>query len=88
MEYFVYADLPRRLSEQERVDLFEALEAIVPDGGCVGPQASQQEEVYFAVDAPAEEEARQQAEQYMKDILQKARIDSKVILSLQQRSPG
>ncbi len=39
MEYAVYADLPRRLSNQEQTCLFEALDTIVPGSGCIGPRA-------------------------------------------------
>ena len=36
--YSVYADLSRRLTKQERLAIFEALETSVPGSGCVGPQ--------------------------------------------------
>ncbi len=83
MEYTVYADLPRQLSEQERTGLAEALDSIVPGSGCVGPRATQ-EEVYFAVDAPTKEDARQQAEQYMNRILQEAGLEMEFALEIQQ----
>ncbi|ADG69003.1 hypothetical protein Plim_3189 [Planctopirus limnophila DSM 3776] len=86
MEYAVYADSPRRLSVQEQAGLSEALEAIVPSGGCIGPRGSQQqEEVYFTVDAATEEEAKQQAGQFMNRILQEAGLEIAFVLEISQR---
>ena len=58
MWFAVFANLSRRLTTQERTTLFEALDATVPDSGCVGPQNSQNDEVYFSVDAQSEAVAR------------------------------
>lgn len=85
MEYAVYAGLPRRLSNQEQACLFEALDTIVPGSGCIGPRASQEQiEMYFEVDATTEEDARQQAEQYMNRILQEAGLEMEFALEIRQ----
>ncbi len=84
MEYAVYADLSRPLTEQERSTIFAALDAIVPDSGCVGLQKGPNDEVYFTVDALSLEEAKAQATQYMNQILNKVELDIGYTLELQK----
>lgn len=85
MQYAVYADMSRGLTEHERSALFEALDAIVPGSGCVGIQQGPEDEVYFSLEAPSEAAASTQAGHYMNLILQKAGIDLKHTLTLERR---
>lgn len=86
MQYAVYADLSRRLTEQERSALFEALDASVPGSGCVGLQKGLIDEVYFSLEAPSETTAGVQAERYMRAMLQKTELDVEYTLTLQKLS--
>lgn len=85
--YAVFAEISRRLTEAERRAIFEALDAHVPDSGCVGHEKeSAPDEVYFVVAASSEEIARAQADAYMKLILQVAKSDVQYTISLQKTS--
>jgi hypothetical protein len=84
MQYSVFADLSRRLTEHERSALFEALDANVPGSGCVGLQHGPSDEVYFALEGPDEAAAIAQAAHYMDLILQIAALDVEYALTLQR----
>jgi hypothetical protein len=75
MYYHVYADLSRTLTVEERHSLFERLDAIVPDSGCVGRDKRPNDEVYFCVETATEDKARAQAASYMTATLQRAGLD-------------
>jgi hypothetical protein len=83
MLYAVYADLPRPLTKLEQSAVFEALEANVPDSGCVGRDTRPNDEVYFCVEALSEEEATAQARHYMDIVLQRAELEVEYAISLQ-----
>ena len=83
MLYAVYADLSSPITTQERLALFEALDATVPGSGCVGPRKGPHDEVYFVVEALTEEEAREQAERFMNIVLQTAGLEIAYALTLQ-----
>ena len=70
----VYADLERPLTGDEQHAVFAALEAIVPDSGCVGPNKKGVYEVYFSVGAATRAEAETMAAQFMKAVLQQAQV--------------
>ena len=61
MRWSIFADLSRVLTDEERGDLFAALEGIVPDSGCIGPNRRGDEEVYFVVEAATAEAATAEA---------------------------
>jgi hypothetical protein len=82
-QYAVYADLSRPLTGEERSAVFEAVEASVPGSGCVGRQSGPNDEVYFCVEAPGEDDARAQADAYMSTVLERARLGVEYMLSLQ-----
>lgn len=82
MQFSVYADLSRQLTLEERTAVGEALDAIVPDGGCVGPQRRQDFEVYFVVEAANSEEAREQATRYMDSLLRRSEVELDYEISL------
>ena len=86
MEFAVYADLSRPLTEQEQSDLFGAVDANVPSSGCVGFQKGPNVEVYFTLKAPSEAAAAAQAESLLKSVLQKATLDVQYALTLQKLS--
>ncbi len=48
MNWSVYADLKRSLTEMERRRIADVLDEVVADGGCVGLQKGMFDEVYFA----------------------------------------
>ena len=81
MRYAIYADLSRRLTEQERSAFADALDASVPDSGCVGLQKGPTDEVYFSVEALSEAAARAQAEHYMSIMLQKVALNVEYALT-------
>ncbi len=83
MRYAVFADVSRPLTRQEQSAVFEALEANVPDSGCVGRDKRVNDEVYFCVEAPCEEDARSRARDYMNIVLKRAALDVEYTLSLQ-----
>ena len=86
--YSVYADLSRRLRKQERLAIFEALETSVPGSGCVGPQKRAEDEVYFVVEAPTDEEASALAAHYMNIVLKQAEVEAQYTLTLQTVDGG
>lgn len=69
MPWSIFIDLAEGLSDDQRGALFAALEAIVPDGGCIGPDRDGVEVLYFVVDAPTPEAARSAAAATMENIL-------------------
>jgi hypothetical protein len=89
MRYNVYVDLSRCLTNQERSAVFEALETNVPDSGCVGPhKGEQQEEVFFRVEAPSDEEAGALAARYAAIVLKHSGLDTQYSVSLQTGDGG
>ena len=86
--YAVYADLSRQLTNQERLAIFEALETRVPDSGCVGPQKRAEDEVYFVVEAPSDDEASALAAHYMSTVLKHAGVKAQYTLTLQTLDGG
>ncbi len=55
MRFAVFADLLRPLTSDEKAALFAAVDKLIPNSGCVGPNRSGDFEVYFTVDAPTQE---------------------------------
>ena len=88
MRYEVYADLSRRLTDEERLAVAEALETNVPDSGCVGPQNRDEDEVYFSVEASSDDEASALAAHYMNTVISHARVDVQYMLALQTIDGG
>ncbi|HET8669474.1 MAG TPA: hypothetical protein VFM05_02270 [Candidatus Saccharimonadales bacterium] len=86
--YDVYADLSRQLTNEERRAIFEALETIVPGSGCVGPQKRAEDEVYFMVEAPSDDEASALAAHYMNTVLKHAGVEAQYTLALQTLDGG
>lgn len=84
IRYAVYADLTRRLTEEERSAIFAAIDSIVPDSGCVGLHKAPNDEVYFSLDATSEAAARDQAGTYINLVIQKAALDVGYKLELQR----
>jgi hypothetical protein len=81
----VFVDLERRLCGDEQRDLFAAIDALVPNSGCVGPNRSGVSEVYFSVDAENEADARARAADLISRVLSRAAIDTKHEISLQAK---
>ena len=67
----------------EQAALFAAIDKLIPDSGCVGPNRSGDFEAYFTVDAPTQEAARREAECYMKAVVACASVDIEYALTLQ-----
>lgn len=72
--YTMYVDFARPLSNQERLKIFDALEVIVPNGGCVGAFNGTVDEVCFCVNAVSETEAKAITNQYMCHMLACAKL--------------
>lgn len=83
MNWSVYADLSRSLTEAERQSIADALDEAVPDGGCVGQQRGEVEEVYFRLDAASSAEASEAAARLLEVILQKAGVQARYELQLE-----
>ena len=83
MRWSVYADLSRGLTDAERSAVFSALEELVVESGCVGPQKGIVEEVFFQVDAASLPEAAAEAARVMDAVLAKAAVQTKYALLVQ-----
>ncbi|MBN9688003.1 MULTISPECIES: hypothetical protein [unclassified Corallococcus] len=83
MNWSVYADLSRPLTEVERRAVADVLDEVVPDSGCVGPQKGDVDEVYFRVDAASSAEASATAARLLDVILEKAGVQVRYELQLQ-----
>lgn len=84
MKYSVFVDLSRHLASGERSAVFEALEARVPDSGCVGVDKGPNDEVYFCVEAGSEKEASEKARRYMSIVIQEAGLNVECTITFQQ----
>ena len=74
--YSIFVSLARDLEEHERKNIFEALYETVPGNGFVANyKMKNQNEVFFVLDAPFEEIAHEKANEYMKWVLQKSKIE-------------
>lgn len=69
VRFSIFADLSRPLTADEQGEIFAALDALVPNSGCVGPNRSGVYEVFFVVDADTSEAAQQEAARYMDAIV-------------------
>ncbi|NOK20914.1 hypothetical protein [Corallococcus carmarthensis] len=83
MNWSVYADLSRPLTEAERRSVAAALDELVPDGGCVGQQKPGCDEVYFRLDDVSREEASVTAARLLEVILEKAGVQARYEVRLQ-----
>ena len=83
MQYAVFADISRPLTEQEQSAVFQGLETCVPESGCAGHQKGPNDEVYFCVEALSEAEARMLARDYLAVVLLRAGLAVEYTLSLQ-----
>ncbi len=84
MRWSVYVDLSRSLSKDEQAEVFAALEAVIPDSGCVGPNRRGDHEVYFVVDdMPSRDDAAREAERSMTEILERAGVGVTFQISVQ-----
>jgi len=88
MEYSVYADLSRPLMGEERSAVAEALDASVPESGCVGIQSGSNDEMYFCVEAGSDAEAEAQAVRYAEIVFREAGLDMEYTLTLQTTRSG
>ena len=83
MRFAVFADLSRPLTEHEQAALFAAVDELIPDSGCVGPNRRGDFELYFTVDAPTLEAAQGEAASYMSAVLARASLNIGYALTLQ-----
>jgi hypothetical protein len=82
----VFVDLACHLTDAQRCELLEAVDAIVPDSACVGPNRSALDEVYFTVEADSEQAARSRAKELIARAVAHAAITAQVGITLQPRS--
>ena len=83
MNWSIYADLSRPLTEAERGAVFEALDGVVPESGCVGQHRSGVDEVYFRLEGLSREEASATAARLLDVILAKSGVQARYELDLQ-----
>lgn len=88
MRFAIYADLSRHLDLDEQQRVFTALDTIVPDSGCVGPNRRGDCEVYFVVTALSAEAARYEAAGYLDAVLRNAGLSVSYALTLQPQDPA
>jgi hypothetical protein len=88
MKWSVYADLARPLTADERHAVFAALEELVPESGCVGPDRRGVEEVFFVVAAPTREAAREAATAALGRVLAAAGVRVDHAITIQAESGG
>ena len=86
MLWSVYADLERSLTSDEQRAVFAALDAIVPESGCVGPNRKGTHEVYFTVDAATRAEAHATADEFMSTVLHRATVNVAFALEVAARA--
>jgi hypothetical protein len=84
--WHVFADLDRNLDDEERGTLSAAIDELVPDSGCVGPNRSGDEEVYFAVEAPSAEAAREAAAGLLERVMVASGVRVGVAITVQAPS--
>lgn len=82
MLWSVHADLERPLTSDEQRAVSDALDAIVPGSGCVGPNGRGIYEVYFTVDTAKRPEAEAEAALFMKAVLQQARATVRFVVEV------
>ena len=82
VHWAVYADLERPLTGEEQHAVFAALDSIVPDSGCVGPNKKGVYEVSFSVGAATRAEAETVAAQFMKAVLQQAQVTAGFVVEV------
>lgn len=82
MLWSIYADLERPLTSDEQSAVFAALDEIVPDSGCVGPNRRGVYEVSFTVDAATRAEAETAAGDFMRAVFQRARVNVPFVLEV------
>lgn len=70
----VYVDLPRLLSQDEAFNAQDALDTLVTDSGCTGPQkpAYNTTEIYFTVEAEGASAAQAEGERLARAVLESA----------------
>lgn len=88
MRWCIFADLSRVLSDEERGDVFAAVEEIVPDSGCIGPNRAGDEEVYFVVEAVDAEAARLAAAALMDRVIAASGVEVTYAITVQAASPA
>jgi len=88
MQYAVYADLGRPLTDEERSAVAAALDAKVPGSGCVGMQNGPNDELYFCLEAAGDAEAEAQAVWYAALVFREAGLDAEYTLTLQTTRSG
>ncbi len=88
MWYAVYVDFPRQLTNRERSTVADALDSNVPGSGCVGLQNGPNDEMYFAVEAPSDEEAAGLASDYACLVLRHAGLNDEYSITLQTTDGG
>lgn len=86
MPWNVFVDLTRRLSDVERRAVFDAVDAVVPDSGCVGPNRAGMDEVFFVVVADDEAAARARAAVLIARVFARAAITADYEITVQPRS--
>lgn len=85
MVWNVFVDLARPLNDAERRDVFGAVDAIIPDSGCVGPNRSGVDEIYFNVEADNEGDARARATALLVRVLAHAALTTDYEVTVQPR---
>jgi hypothetical protein len=85
MRWHVYVDLPRRLTVAEQRVVFEALDVLVPESGCVGPNASGLTEIYFVVEAASHEHAANEAARQTDAVLDRAELRVTYVVTLREQ---
>lgn len=73
MRWSVYVDLGRLLDATELAAVSEALDDVVPDGGCTTPRGDGHE-LFFVVEAASASDAHSLATRYTGELLAEAKV--------------
>jgi hypothetical protein len=75
MRWSVYVDLSHPLNAEEQASVTGAIDALVPDGGCVGPRRSGEWEIYFVVESATPLAAEETATALVAAIMTRASVE-------------
>lgn len=82
VRFHVFADTELALGAEEQGAVFAALDALVPESGCVGPGRGGGSEIYFAVEAAAVEDAERIAREHLRTIFEASGVHATYVLSI------
>lgn len=89
-DWAVHVDLPWLLTRDVVENAVDALDALVVDGGCIGPRQPTYAttEIYFSVDAEDTSAAREEGERLARAILERAGLAMDFVVEVHPFPPS